>query len=1313
MASTNTWRACTRIGLSAVLGLGLIASTAVPLNAAETPLRGQDPDLRTSQQHTQQQVLSPSMLKAQGTIPVYVKFKGQGAYEQTQPRAVLQNRQAPVNAQAQVQAIKTRVESQAQSVAGESHAKVLYTTHNVMPGVALMGDAQAIRELASRPDVERISPIVPKYRQNAGSVVDTGAAENWARQNTGYTGKGIKIAVIDSGIDYTHADFGGPGTKEAFDEATKLTNMPEASSGLYDPAKFLGGYDLAGDDYNGLNTAVPDNNPIDCISGGHGTHVAGTAAGWGVDAQGKTFRGDYSTLTPEKLGEMKIGPGSAPDAQLYSFRVFGCSGATNLVGQALDKVLDPNGDGDFSDRAQVVNMSLGGEFSPEDDPESYAVETLFRQGVLAVVSAGNATGYNGVGDTYSDSGQPANAISALTVANSVGSTYAMDAAQILAPSQIAGKIPGDYSVDYNYSKASEETLRGQVVAAPASNKFGCEAFSAEDATKLKDRWVFIEWANEDGTISCGSKVRFDNAEKAGAKGVVLSSQEERAELGIAGNETIPGFRVTKSASDKVREAAQAGTLEIRLGEDLKGGLRVQSGKFDELTTSSARGFHGSYGYTKPDLAAPGNNISSAAVGTGTGSIQYTGTSMSAPFASGVAAQVLQAHQDYSPIQIKAAMMNSADHDLHDAAGHTYAVDRVGSGRIDAKAAVDTRVLLYNADRPEQVSQTFGVLEYAADAGQQSLTREMTVENFDSKAHTYSISYAGSTDMPGVEFSMPSSITVQPGEKKNFQVKVTIDPARLEKTMDPAMEKTQSSIDLNTGKTVVPEQARQFIASESGRIKLAEGDQTLRVPLHAAPKPVSTMKVAGNNVQVPAGSSQTRVTLEGTELNQGGYRSLLGAFEWGASVNRVNPSNLWVSSDMKANLQHVGAASNAPALKDAGKDPNEGTLSFGISTWRNWDVISEENTFTVNIDTDGNNRADYVLKTDRSAGLDFPIVRLMGYKNGSLEQLAYYPLNGAWGDTDTNMMDTNTLIMSVPLKDLGLTAENAPQIRYSVESITQYEWENVSQTDWITYSPFAPKVWFSGTESSIPGIFADAPTTELTLHRASDAGSAKALFLHLHNGTGDLSGSQGASGERAQVLPVSEQSTETPSAPRFTDVKEGDMFYTEIAWLAQRRITTGYPDGSFRPAENTSRAAMAAYFYRLAGSPQFTAPSTPTFKDVAPGDQFYKEIEWFAAQRLTTGYADGTFRPQDAVNRDAMAAFFYRYAGSPAFTAPDKPTFKDVAPNSMFYREIEWLAAQKVTTGWPDQTYRPLEPIHRDAMAAFLYRYNQGVLKAEG
>jgi len=96
------------------------------------------------------------------------------------------------------------------------------------------------------------------------------------------------------------------------------------------------------------------------------------------DSDGTTFTGDYSKLTAEQLKTMKIGPGVAPDAEIYAFRVFGCSGSTNVVIEALDRTLDPNGDGDFSDRVNVVNMSLGGEFSPQDDPEAYAVDALPR-----------------------------------------------------------------------------------------------------------------------------------------------------------------------------------------------------------------------------------------------------------------------------------------------------------------------------------------------------------------------------------------------------------------------------------------------------------------------------------------------------------------------------------------------------------------------------------------------------------------------------------------------------------------------------------------------------------------------------------------------------------------------------------------------------------------------------------------------------------------------------------------------------------------------------------------------------------------------
>ena len=97
---------------------------------------------------------------------------------------------------------------------------------------------------------------------------------------------------------------------------------------------------------------------------------------------------------------MSIGPGTAPEAQILAIRVFGCYGNSSVVMKALDTVMDPNGDGDFSDRADIVNLSLGGEFAPADDPESYMINTMARQGVFTVAAAGNANNYNGVGDTY-------------------------------------------------------------------------------------------------------------------------------------------------------------------------------------------------------------------------------------------------------------------------------------------------------------------------------------------------------------------------------------------------------------------------------------------------------------------------------------------------------------------------------------------------------------------------------------------------------------------------------------------------------------------------------------------------------------------------------------------------------------------------------------------------------------------------------------------------------------------------------------------------------------------------------------------------
>ncbi|OOP64094.1 hypothetical protein BMF89_04550 [Arthrobacter sp. SRS-W-1-2016] len=172
---------------------------------------------------------------------------------------------------------------------------------------------------------------------------------------------------------------------------------------------------------------------------------------------------------------------------------------------------------------------------------------------------------------------------------------------------------------------------------------------------------------------------------------------------------------------------------------------------------------------------------------------------------------------------------------------------------------------------------------------------------------------------------------------------------------------------------------------------------------------------------------------------------------------------------------------------------------------------------------------------------------------------------------------------------------------------------------------------------------------------------------------------------------------------FTDVTPTSAFYDEISWLSNNLISQGWPDNTYRPLTSITRDAMAAFLYRFSGSPA-VPPNAPTFSDVPPGAPFYNEIRWLASTGITKGYPDGTYHPGEAVSRAAMAAFLYRLKGSPAVPA-NAPTFSDVPAGAPFYNEIRWLASTGITTGFPDGTYRPTTAINRDAMAAFLYRYN--------
>jgi hypothetical protein len=171
-----------------------------------------------------------------------------------------------------------------------------------------------------------------------------------------------------------------------------------------------------------------------------------------------------------------------------------------------------------------------------------------------------------------------------------------------------------------------------------------------------------------------------------------------------------------------------------------------------------------------------------------------------------------------------------------------------------------------------------------------------------------------------------------------------------------------------------------------------------------------------------------------------------------------------------------------------------------------------------------------------------------------------------------------------------------------------------------------------------------------------------------------------------------------------DVAGSHPFCAEISWLLQEAVTTGYPDFTFRPTETVTRQSMAAFLARLSDATLPSPPDPPTFADVPPGHPFAAEIEWLVDAGVAGGFPDGTFGPGIPVSRQAMAAFLYRLAGSPAFTPPSTATFRDVPKTHPFFREVEWVAKQGITSGYADGTFRPGATVTRQAMAAFLQRF---------
>ena len=640
--------------------------------------------------------------------------------------------------------IETALAARQRALIGSIEANggtVLAQFQNALNGIKVVAPAEKLAALATLPGVVEMKRVALHKRSNAISVPFIGAPQVW-NGTPGFRGEHVKVAIIDTGIDYTHANFGGPGTPDAYNAAFAKDTLP-ADPALFGPdaPKVKGGIDLVGDDYDPSDPAkvpVPDPNPLDC--GAHGSHVAGTAAGFGVSADGKTFGGPYDSSTPGQ--SFAIGPGVAPLADLYAVRVFGCSGSTNMVVDALDWAV--------KNEMDVVNMSLGSPFGAEDDADAEASENAAQAGIIVVAAAGNEgpgdyiTGSPGGGDkTISvaamDSNDP-QSFPGVNVALPSGDIVAQnsnDAQYAGAPLSVFvlpdGK--GGVSLGCNEAEYVDAQIAGKLVVAQRGT---C-------ARILRAQFGFAHGAAAVALINNGAGYPVFEGDIPTADGKALVT------IPFLGVQTKDGAALAAAAT------ASLGTA-----------VAIPDPVWHAFADFSSGGPRSADGHLKPDISGPGVNITSTAMGSGNQGVAFSGTSMATPHVAGVAALALEAHPDWDAADVRAAILNTAN--ASKIVG--FSVRLGGSGLVQPFPASRTSAIALDEDSGA-ASLSFGVAEFTRDFEK---TKTIRVKNFGDKALRFALSATGASGSPSSVAVSPKVLWVEAGSTAEAFVTLNIPAA---------------------------------------------------------------------------------------------------------------------------------------------------------------------------------------------------------------------------------------------------------------------------------------------------------------------------------------------------------------------------------------------------------------------------------------------------------------------------------------------------------------------------------------------------------
>lgn len=710
-----------------------------PAACHRAPEGESDPSAITNRPQSYDRFIAIVKLQTPALLATATKVNGVAVVDQAQKEALLAEQDATI---AELQALSPEI-------------RVLYRYKMVLNGLAILAPRSLedkFRNLGTVAYVERESAferMAPVFTaETSASELEDLATDNSvsfigaSRIHSEVTvpgtdgalvavnGRGIKVGVIDTGIDYTHAMFGGLGTEQAYSD-----NDPNAvEEASFPTAKVVGGIDLVGTDFNSASpnfeqhVPKPDSDPID--EAGHGSHVAGTIAGIGDNAE------TYS--------------GVSPAADLYAIKVFGKDGSTGdaVIVASLEYSADPNGDLDAADRLDVVNLSLGSGFGTPHILYSEAVANLVKGDTIVVASAGNS------GASQYIVGSPSTSDDAISVAASIDGMphnwqfKAVSFRTVTNPEILAEAF------EAGFSKPIDQ-------AGPVTGKLVHIGLAATDLTDEQKAAVRGNVALMDrGAAPFSEKVR--RAFEAGAVGAVVANNVDGAAFAMGGDGSyeIPAIMISKTLGDTLKAEMAAGDAVINFQTD----ARIQKPELvDTLTDFSSRGPRSVDGAIKPEIAAPGAAIISAKMGSGNKGVKFSGTSMAAPHMAGVMALLKQAKPTADAAALKSLVITTAL-ETDDKAGIPYPVAHIGNGRVQAFDAVAASVVATPA--------TLSLGEVLVETSK-VVRKQVTLSNLSAAALTLTLT--PETDA-GLTVSVPASVTLAAGESKTITLKVKIAPS---------------------------------------------------------------------------------------------------------------------------------------------------------------------------------------------------------------------------------------------------------------------------------------------------------------------------------------------------------------------------------------------------------------------------------------------------------------------------------------------------------------------------------------------------------